>query len=367
MKVLHTVASLKLETGGPARSVPGLAKALASAGADVALASHELPDGFNAPEGVSYLRDGMNPESVHASSVEMIHDHGLWLPSNYRVAQLASTTKTVRVVSPRGMLEPWALNHRKWKKRLAWWLYQKRSLKSAAALHATSEAEAQQFRRLGLTMPIIVLPNGVDLPTVSPTAPEAIPCSTGRTALFLSRIHRKKGLPLLLDAWAEVKPDGWDLHIVGPDEDGHLAELKAQAAQLGLGADKVRFSGPLEGAEKAAAFREASLFILPTHSENFGIAVAEALSHGLPVITTHGAPWQELETERCGWWVAVDRNEIARALREAIQRPDSELRAMGLRGKEMVAKRYSWDGIAREMLACYLWLLGRGAKPRCII
>jgi len=366
MKVIHTIASLKMETGGPARSVPGLAGALARTGADVSLTANERPDSFRAPEGVAFLPGGTNLPSLKEAAAEMIHDHGLWLPSNYKVAQLATAMKTPRVVSPRGMLEPWALNHRKWKKRLAWHLYQKRCLKTAAALHATSEAEAEQFRRLGLTQPIIVLPNGVDLPAVS-ASPEPANSTTQRTALFLSRIHPKKGLPLLLDAWARVKPLDWNLHIVGPDEDGHLGELQQQARQLGLSSDRVRFSGPLDGEEKAAAFREASLFVLPTHSENFGIAVAEALSHGLPVITTRGAPWQVLETERCGWWVAVDRESIARALDDATRRPESELREMGGRGKEMVAARYSWDGIAREMLACYQWLLGRGARPQCIV
>ncbi|WP_035614006.1 glycosyltransferase [Haloferula sp. BvORR071] len=366
MKVVHTVASLKMETGGPARSVPGLAGALARAGADVSLTANERPPEFRPPEGVTFLPGGTDSPALRDAVLEMIHDHGLWLPSNYRVARLADATKTTRVVSPRGMLEPWALNHRKWKKRLAWLLYQKRCLKSAAALHATSTAEAEQFRRLGLTMPIMVLPNGVDLPAV-PTSPELGPPSTRRTALFLSRIHPKKGLPLLLDAWARVKPRDWDLHIVGPDEEGHRDELQRQASQLGLGSDCIRFSGSLDGAEKAAAFREASLFVLPTHSENFGIAVAEALAHGLPVITTHGAPWESLETERCGWWVAVDRDAIARALDDATRRAESELREMGGRGKEMVAARYSWDGIARDMLACYQWLLGRGTKPQCIV
>ncbi|QJE94293.1 glycosyltransferase [Luteolibacter luteus] len=367
MKVIHTVSSLKMETGGPARSVPGLAGALARAGAEVSLTANERPDSFRAPEGVAFLSGGTELPSLQAAAAEMIHDHGLWLPSNYKVAQLASAMKTPRVVSPRGMLEPWALEHRKWKKRLAWWLYQKRCLKSAAALHATSDAEAEQFRRLGLKMPVIVLPNGVDLPEIPDEVAEAAPHSSRRTALFLSRIHPKKGLPLLLDAWARVKPQDWDLHIVGPDEGGHLADLQKQAKQLGLGSDLVRFSGPLDGAEKAAAFREASLFVLPTYSENFGIAAAEALAHGLPVITTHGAPWQVLETERCGWWVPVEGDAIAKALLDASARPEAELREMGRRGKEMVAARYSWDGIAREMLACYQWLLGRGSKPRCVV
>lgn len=366
MKVFHTVASLRMETGGPARSVPGLARALARAGADVSLGSDDRPGDFTAPEGVALRAVGGDTAPWQTGELELIHDHGVWLPANYRVAKIADSTATTRVVSPRGMLEPWALNHRKWKKRLAWLLYQKRCLKSAAALHATSPAEAEQFRRLGFTMPIILLPNGVDLPVLTNTSAPSSGVKR-KTALFLGRIHPKKGLPLLLEAWAQVKPPDWDLHIVGPDEDGHRAELQRMAGKLGLGGACVRFSGSMDGEAKEHAFREASLFILPTHSENFGIAVAEALAHGLPVITTHGAPWECLDTEQCGWWVPVDGASIATALDDATRRPEAELRQMGTRGKTMVAERYSWDGIAREMLACYRWILGQGSKPDCIV
>jgi glycosyltransferase involved in cell wall biosynthesis len=188
----------------------------------------------------------------------------------------------------------------------------------------------------------------------------------GKIALFLSRIHPVKGLPLLLEAWAKVRPAGWSLHIVGPDESGHRADLERLGSKLGLGG-MVRFSEALTGEAKARAFLESSLFILPSYTENFGIAVAEALSYGLPVITTHGTPWSILESERCGWWVPTSVDGLASALDDATSRGAVALAAMGERGRVVVASRFAWDGIAQQFIDCYRWILGQASKPDCVV
>jgi glycosyltransferase involved in cell wall biosynthesis len=264
------------------------------------------------------------------------------------------------------MLEPWAWAHNAWKKRPVWWLWERRNLQTASLLHATSIQEAEALRARGLRPPIAVIPNGVVLPDrlelIRPQQQEG----SGKTALFLSRIHPKKGLPLLLEAWAKVRPADWSLHVVGPDESGHRADLERLGSKLGLGG-VVRFSDALAGEAKARAFRESSLFILPSHSENFGIAVAEALSYGLPVITTHGTPWAILESERCGWWVPTHVDGLAAALDDATSRSGAALAAMGERGREMVASRFAWEGIAQQFIDCYRWILGQGSKPDCVI
>src|SRR5262249_18492865 len=158
------------------------------------------------------------------------------------------------------------------------------------AFHATSEAELAETRALGLTQPVHVVPNGVaitDLCLVHERQPQA------RTILSLSRIHPKKGLPLLLRAWAALadRRPQWRLGIAGPDELSHLAELKALAHDLG--APRVRFLEPLYGSEKQAALQNADVFVLPSHNENFGLVVAEALAAGTPVIATTGTPWRQ--------------------------------------------------------------------------
>ena len=167
-----------------------------------------------------------------------------------------------------------------------------------------------------------MIPNGVDVP--SETADSRFR-ETGapRRALFLSRVHPKKGLPLLLDAWAEVRPAGWELVVAGPDEGGHRAEMEAQAARLGIAGD-VRFGTPWPTTAKWALYRSADLFVLPTHSENFGVVVAEALAAGVPALTTVGAPWRDAPRPGCGWWTAIGVRPLAEALRDAASRSDAE-------------------------------------------
>jgi glycosyltransferase involved in cell wall biosynthesis len=277
----------------------------------------------------------------------------------------------------------------------------------------------------------VVIPNGVDAAAFAGTGDrEAISrrwpeCQGKRVALFLSRLHPLKGLEMLIDAWAEIPHAGWQLLVVGTDEAGHEAEIKARVERRGL-AGAVTFGGPRYGDEKVAVMQAADLFVLPTHSENFGIVVAEALACGVPVITTKGAPWGEILGEdgssaspggaagssappdgaagssappggaagssaspggvagssaspggaagssaspggaagssapgaagsngRCGWWVDVGVDPLARALEEAMSLTDEERRAMGENGRRLVEAKYQWPMIAARMARVY--------------
>jgi glycosyltransferase involved in cell wall biosynthesis len=182
--------------------------------------------------------------------------------------------------------------------------------------------------------------------------------------LFLSRIHPVKGLPMLIDAWSQVDPDGWRLVIAGPDEEGHRAEVESKVRERAL-ADVVDFVGPVSNDEKWTLYRNSDLFVLPTYSENFGIVVAEALASGCPVLTTTGAPWQMLEEHGCGWWVEPTAEQVASALREAVERSNHDRSAMGKRGRELVKRRFSWSSIAERLVQTYRWVTSgkRGATP----
>jgi glycosyltransferase involved in cell wall biosynthesis len=351
MRVLHTVASLRPGTGGPARSVPGLANALASLGIEVHVWSPELTP-WHSQSNQFTLHHGALAEALdRIAPCDMIHDHGLWLPTNHSVAASAGRRGIPRIVSPRGMLEPWALNHKKWKKRLAWWLYQRRDLQSAAALHATADSEAHQFECLGLRKPIHIVPNGVDV-CMNLESGMGRPGGGKKTALFLSRIQSKKGLPMLVEAWAKVLPQGWQMRVVGPDEDEHRAEVESMVSKAGIVADWT-FEGPLEASDKATAFASADLFILPTYSENFGIAVAEALAAGVPVITTRGAPWRGLVETGSGWWVEPTSDALATALADACTRNEGVLREMGGRGREWMLRDFTWKSVASRIIRAY--------------
>lgn len=350
MRVLHTLASLRPESGGPARSVPALALAQSKLGVDAQL---WIADGTLGETDLP-LHAGNLRQVVHQiGAIDLIHDHGLWLSNNHQTAGLSRTLPIPRVVSPRGMLEPWALQHKRWKKRIAWTLYQRRDLASAAALHATAQSEADQFKKLGLKSPIFVVPNGVDLnhPTESQRSD-----SSPRTALFLGRIHPKKGLPMLIKAWNKVRPTNWHMLVVGPDESGHRAELEREVNRCGL-EGSWSFSDAVEGTEKSSRFQSAELFILPTHSENFGLAIAEAFAFALPVITTTGAPWSGISERNCGWWVRPEVDSIESALRAATGCSSCSLRKMGERGRDWMAADFGWEKVASQMIADYEQIL----------
>ena len=186
--------------------------------------------------------------------------------------------------------------------------------------------------------------------------------------LFLSRIHPIKGLPMLLAGLARHRDQlrDWCVLIAGADEAGHRAEVERLALQLGVTAG-VSFLGPLYEADKRDAFAGADLFVLPTHTENFGIVIAEALACSVPVITTQGAPWRELDEHHCGWWVAPDSVSIGAALVDAASRSLEELRAMGARGHALVASRYVWPLVAERTIGLYRWLLGHSERPAFVV
>jgi glycosyltransferase involved in cell wall biosynthesis len=172
-------------------------------------------------------------------------------------------------------------------------------------------------------------------------------------------VHPKKGLLNLMDAWAEVNPEGWEVVIAGPDEGGHTAEVQARAKHRGI-ADQVSFPGSIPDAEKWALYRESDLFVLPTFSENFGVVVAEALASGIPAITTNGAPWEVLNTHDCGWWIEIGVEPLVDALLEATTCSDAERLAMGARGRDLVAERFTWDAVADTLTDAYHWVLDGG-------
>jgi glycosyltransferase involved in cell wall biosynthesis len=261
------------------------------------------------------------------------------------------------------MLAPAALRFSAWKKHIFWAFIQRRAFAKAAAWHATSVQEADEIRAFGIKDPVGVIPNGVDLPD---QIANHDPARSTRTVLFLSRIHPHKGLQTLLEAWRQLAQDraDWQLVIAGPDEGGHRAMLEAIVRDKRV--PRVVFSDPVYGEPKYTLFAGADLFVLPTLSENFGIAVAEALAAGVPAIVTNGAPWKGLNTNRCGWWIKQGIDPLLAALGEATSLPSSERQAMGLRGREWVLRDFGWEAIGREMKDLYRWVAGQGDRPSCI-
>ncbi len=372
LRVSHVVPQVDREASGAQVAVGSLCTALEQAGATVEV--HALGAGTPEPRSFTVCtyrawpllpRLGLSPEMARAlrdvaGRADVMHSNSLWMMPNVYPAQAVAGTRSRLVTSPHGTLSAWALRRSRWRKQLMWLVCQGKAVRATDCFHATSQAELEDIRRLGLTAPVAVIPNGVEVPddATSNSHPDG-----PKRLLFLGRVHPTKGVDLLLQAWRVIqdKCADWELQIAGPDNGGYLPKMQRAARDLAL--KRIYFTGPVYGRDKGLLYRSASLFVLPTHSENFGIAVAEALAHGVPVITTRGAPWQGLETNNCGWWIDCNVDSLADTLQTALCLSDQELREYGQRGRTWMQRDYSWSCIGARMLDTYLWLLGGGSAP----
>ena len=284
---------------------------------------------------------------------DILHTHSLWMMQTY-YAYKATKSKDVKLcMHIHGTLSPWALQRSKLKKRLSSiFLKQRKVLERADLLIASCEDEYNDIRNYGLKNPVAIITNGIEIPNLSTSV-----IKKEKTLVFLSRIHPKKGIDILLKSWKAIQdkyPD-WNLQIAGNDSTEYAAILKNESAALQC--KRVKFTGELRGNEKHEFLATASLFVLPTHSENFGIAVGEALACGTPVITTTGAPWSGLVDNDCGLWIELSVDNLTRALEDMMSRPLDELSRMGENGREWMKRDFSWDEIARKTIKAYEWLL----------
>ena len=378
LRVLHCTSSMDASAGGKATCLAALLPAMASTvDTTVASLASASPVAMPAVSGLStsyhakdlpVWRGGSSSllEYLQSTETDLFHIHGLWHPVAHHAVRIACHRDKPILVSPHGMLEPGALQFSRWRKRLAGMLYQKRDLRVADCVHCTSAAEADHVREFGVSRPVAVIPIGVNLNSFH-LAPRLASPDRQRTVLFLSRLHPKKGLPSLLEAWHRLgaEADGWQLRIVGPDEGGHRSELEQLAQSFGIAAS-VSIEDPVYGEARLPILQHADLFVLPSRSENFGMVVAEALACGVPVITTDQTPWADLPENRCGWCVPTMPIDIHRSLVEAMALGDDERAAMGRAGRKLIEERYSVERTASELATVYEWLVNGGAAPSCV-
>lgn len=266
----------------------------------------------------------------------IVHSHGLWSPLNYAASQLSSSHDLPIILSPHGMLLPEARQYRKYRKDLAWWLYQKKLFEDADVIHVTSAREKESVESLG-DWQVKELVFGVDEPAVLLGQAQVTP----RRMLFMGRIHPIKNLESLVAAWVELQPKGWELVIAGPDEVGSEAKLKEIA-----GGQRILFPGPVYGDHKWLMIGSAEVIILPSLSENFGAVVAEALTCGRPVITSTGTPWAHLEDLGAGWTAPTEPAGLKKVLNTVTTMSRLELAVRGEKAREYAARHLDWNRCA---------------------
>jgi poly(glycerol-phosphate) alpha-glucosyltransferase len=401
MKIVLVTAIVSRFAGGMFDAVRRMAQEIHSAGDEVSVFGVEDATGDQDLPQWKPLRPqlfpcrgprsfGYSPKltgAIKAADPAVIDVHGIWHYTSIAVRDAGLTLRSPYVVHPHGMLDPWALGNSAWKKKLASVAFERSHLQNAACLRALNRSEADSMRAFGLKRPIAIVPFGIDCPAPSPPAPHfAVPTgdlaealsgdrlfSSGRRlALFLGRIHPKKGLPNLLHAWSLAKRksggdtgDDWGLAIAGWDQHGHEAELRRLVADLGLTAN-VTFLGPQFGAAKDAWLRRCDAFILPSHSEGLPVAVLEAWSYVKPVVMTPASNLPEGFSSDAAIRIDPAPADIARGLDSLFSMTGANRTDMGRRGRRLVEEQYSWSRAAGEMRGIYQWLAANGPAPDCI-
>ena len=346
-----------------------IADTLKRAGHDVAIAVlyPDSEDAYPSNEHVQRLKIADVTASMLKAKWDIVHLHGVWEKDLFRISKEAHRVGVQVVWSPHGMLTPWAMKFKRLKKKIAWRLYLHREMARAELLHVTAQSEVEDVRRNGLNNPVVVAPLGVRATLTDKELNEIKAVSqkaAQKTVLFVSRIQKKKGLLHLVEGWSGLKkmsPEvtaGWKIKIVGPDQENHKAEVLSAAKSFGVECD-IEFHEPLYGRAKELAYAEASLFVLPTFSENFGSVVIESLVNRTPVITTKGAPWSELKDYKAGWWIDIGVEPLRKALEEALSMSPVALQKMGDNGRRLVNERYSWEKVGVQMEESYLKCLNQ--------
>jgi glycosyltransferase involved in cell wall biosynthesis len=390
LRIAHFVGSVDPDAGGPSRVVLSLIREQLKLGHEVLLCCQtNYSQQKGSTELISEICASCKPELLWFSTpallstslmrhqamqramsgTQAVHIHGMWQLIGYAAARHAASRGISYVLTPHGMLEPWSLRHRGWKKRLALCLAWHKVIRSAGVVHVTGDKEAFGMSELPYHTPVAKVPVGVDIDPPTIAGPAFIefrwPETTGRNiAVFLGRLHPVKGLDSLIRSWACVleKHNDWHLLIVGPDEAGYRATLERLAISQGV-SQSLTFTGPIWRQDKAKLLHEADLLVAPSLQENFGLSIAEGMAASLPVITTNQTPWRQLIDHNCGWWIDVGEAPLTAALDSAMAMDEAERSAIGRRGYELIKREYAWPEVTEQIIQLYRWLATGTPRP----
>lgn len=372
MKILHVISSMGVLSGGPAVSTLLTVRGESNLGLDVEILTYNTRKGDHIVSNESFIHTVPLPKecrfaystfyrkALQEATFDLYHIQGIWKYPSICAAAWARKKKKPYVITLRGMLYPQCFEQSAFIKRFSLWLYLASDLRKASCLHATCIEEMEHIRNMGICTPIAVIPNpiqtiGIEKPIYTPEK---------MCIGYLGRIHPRKRIERLLYALDTLRGYAFDLVIIGDGEKSYLKYLKDEVARLKL--EHVTFTGFLTGEAKDRALEGLSYMVVPSDFENFGNIVTEALLKGIPVITSKGTPWEELNTNHCGWWVDNDVETLTATIHEAISLSDTERISMGERGRKLLRENYSIEIVTQKMKSLYEWILYEGEKPEFV-
>ena len=360
MKIIHYIPSIDRMAGGISTYMQVLAKPLGTM-AEVHIMTHasenplpmenckvhDIPRyrPFSSvwKKAVVDLLDSVRPDIVHVNCC--------WTPDCAMIQQLAQKRGYKVVLTPHGMLEPWIIKRHYWTRKVpALWLYQKAAVQRADCVQATAESERDNLLKLGYNSNIKVVRLGIDAESIEMKRS----WKKSRQILFLSRVHVKKGINFLVEAADVLRNElqGYKILVAGEGDADYVEAMKRMICDRGL-QDIVQLIGGVYGDEKWRLFQTSDFFVLPTHSENFGLAIAESLASGTPVITTVGTPWSDLNSSEAGAWIKIGTEPLVETLRRFLSLSEDELETMGRNGRKLIETKYSAHVMAEQMMEVY--------------
>ena len=360
MKIIHYIPSIDRMAGGISTYMQVLAKPLGTM-AEVHIMTHASENPLpmenckvhDIPryrpfsgvwkKAVVDLLDSVRPDIVHVNCC--------WTPDCAMIQRLAQKRGYKVVLTPHGMLEPWIIKRHYWTRKVpALWLYQKAAVQRADCVQATAESERDNLLKLGYNSNIKVVRLGIDAESIEMKRS----WKKSRQILFLSRVHVKKGINFLVEAADVLRNElqGYKILVAGEGDADYVEAMKRMICDRGL-QDIVQLIGGVYGDEKWRLFQTSDFFVLPTHSENFGLAIAESLASGTPVITTVGTPWNDLNSSNSGAWIEIGTQPLVETLRRFLSLSDEDLETMGKNGRKLIETKYSAKVMAEEMMEVY--------------
>ena len=374
MRVLHS-GTLDVNAGGPAMStyytLYGLRQQQIDAeiimyplSANGKLRGTEVPVHYvSSPWEHKLLYSPHYKKTVRSlGEYDIYHAQGIWQYPTYALVDIARGKKKPYLITPRGMLYPQDIRKsNEWFKRLSLRLRLLKDLNRAACVQVTCEDEMKHCRDLGVTSPIAIVPNPIEIKEY-PYEKQDDVFRVG----YLGRLSPRKNVESLIYAFDALRQEmaEAELLIIGGGDEAYECFLRAEAEKRRL--RNVRFTGFLSGKEKDQAIASLSVLAMPSEFENFGNVIVEGLIRKIPCIATYGAPWKELRTHQCGWWIEYTQEAITEAVKEAFHTPKERLKEMGWRGRKLAEDNYSVLSVALKMKSLYEWILGKGDKPEFV-